>query len=85
VEKLGTGKNVIAKVKLRGGKKLEGYISSSDNTGFEMVEPTTGETFTILYSQVRQIKGKNNLTGTQIAWGVMIGLAILSLIMLGTD
>jgi hypothetical protein len=85
IEKLGTGTETSVTVKLRDKMKLEGYISDINESDFDLTNRSTGKTQHILYSQVKQIKGKNNLTGEQIAWGVIIGVAILSIIMLGTD
>jgi hypothetical protein len=59
IAKLGTGKNAKAKIKLKDGTKLKGYVSEFKDSGFALTNEETGISKEILYSQVEQIKGQN--------------------------
>jgi len=74
IAKLGTGPDARIEVKLRDKTKLKGYISESNDEGFVVVDEKTGSATKVLYPQVKKVKGKNNLTGEQIALGVAIAI-----------
>lgn len=80
VQKLGTGAEARAEVRLNDNRKIKGYIKEAGEKSFVLVEEKTG-TFTIIdYSEVKQLKGKNRLTaakvGITIAKGALIVAAV---------
>ncbi len=77
VSKLGVGKEAQVEVKLRNKTKLKGYISEAGEDSFVVINAKTGESSTVIYPSVKQIKGNNHSLGVQIAIGVAITAAIL--------
>lgn len=76
ITKLGTGTNARIKVKLLDGTKLKGYVSEVNEDSFTVLNDKTNTTTQILYSQAKQVKGKNNLTGTVIGVAIVIALIV---------
>lgn len=72
IRALGTGELARVRLKLKDGKKLEGYISESGEESFVVTTPRTGVTTTVAYPQVGQVRGHNLSTGAKIAIGVGI-------------
>ena len=79
IAKLGTGHEARIEIKLHDKRKLKGYISESGGEGFVIVDDKTSTTNWVTYSQVKQIKGRNNLNGEKIAIAVVL-LALLTVI-----
>jgi len=77
IRALGTGEQARVRLKLKDGKRLEGYISGSGEESFVVTSPGTGATTTVAYPQVGQVKGHNLSTGAKIAIGVGILAAIV--------
>ncbi len=78
VVKLGTGLDARVMVKLRDKTKIKGYVSEVQEKGFVVVNDKTGTSTQILYSQVKSVKGRNNLTGVQI--GIIAAVVVLIVI-----
>jgi hypothetical protein len=77
VTKLGTGREARVNVKLRDTTKIKGYISKVGEDGFVVINDKTKTVTQIPYSKVKQVQGKNNLTGEQI-----LGVAVVALILI---
>jgi hypothetical protein len=75
ITKLGTGRDARISVKLRDNTKLKGYVGGLREEAFSVVVDKSGASADVPYSQVKSIRGKNNLTGRQI--GAIAGFAIL--------
>lgn len=67
ITKLGTGTEAKVRLKLKDKTKLKGYISEAGTDTFTVIEAKNGAATVVAYSQVKQAKGRNNLTGKQIA------------------
>ena len=80
IARLGTGPNARIEINLRDGAKLKGYVRESDATHFVVADAKTGAATTVLYPQVRKVKGNNLSTGVKIAIGVGVGVGILLLV-----
>ena len=80
IAKLGTGPDARVEVKLRDKTKLKGYISEVGNQSFAVVDDKTGSAVTVVYPQVKQVKGNNLSTGAAIAIGIGIGIGIIVLL-----
>jgi small nuclear ribonucleoprotein (snRNP)-like protein len=76
ITEVGIGSNARVDIKLRNKRKIKGYVTEKTKSSFVVMEDTTGLSTEIPYSQVKQIKGKNNLTGEEIAL-VTIGAAVV--------
>jgi hypothetical protein len=76
IAKMGTGEKAKAKIKLRSGEKLKGYISSSGENDFALTDKKSGKTTTIAYSDVDEIKKPGLSQGTKIA--LIVGIAVVA-------
>jgi hypothetical protein len=81
VAKLGVGEAAVVEVTLRDKSKVKGYISRADSEGFTVANPKTSAATTVVYPNVKSIKGKNLSTGAKIAIGVGIAAAIVFVIL----
>ena len=79
IAKLGTGKDSLVKVKLRDGTRLNGYLSEVNENSFVVTDRKTGAATTVLYPQVKQVKGNNLSSGAKIAIaiGALLALTIV--------
>ena len=80
IQKLGTGREAVVKVKLRDKRKVQGYVSQAGEDSFSVTDAKTGATTDVLYGQVAQVKGNNLSTGQKIAIGVVIAAAVVLVI-----
>ena len=76
VAKMGTGEKAKAKIKLRSGEKLKGYISSAGENDFTLTDKKTGQSKTIAYSDVDEIKKPGLSQGMKIA--IIVGIAVVA-------
>lgn len=81
INKLGAGKEVRVKLKMKDGTRLKGYISEINEDSFIVVD-SSGKADSVSYSGVKRVTGKNNLNGTKIALGVLIAVAIFAIFVL---
>ena len=73
ISKLGIGKDARVEIKLRDKTKLKGYVGEAGEDSFIVISDKTGESTSVAYSAVKQVKGNNLHIGVKIA----IGFAIL--------
>lgn len=83
--KLGTGPETKLKVTLKDKTKLEGYIVSSDEQQFVVMNKRTQTEVTVPYGGVKQVKGNNLNTAVQIAIGVGVFLLVIALLLSQKD
>ena len=76
VAKMGTGEKAKAKIKLRSGEKLKGYISSAGENDFVLTDKKSGKATTIAYSDVDEIKKPGLSQGMKIA--IIVGIAVVA-------
>src|SRR5947207_14844285 len=76
VAKMGTGEKAKAKIKLRSGEKLKGYISNAGENDFTLTDKKTGQSKTIAYSDVDEIKKPGLSQGMKIA--IIVGIAVVA-------
>ncbi|HEX8475546.1 MAG TPA: hypothetical protein VF666_16075 [Pyrinomonadaceae bacterium] len=81
IDKLGVGEKARINLKLRDGRKLEGYVHQTGDDDFVIVEKKTGQRMTIAYEDVQKVKGRDSSTGKQIAIGVAAGVGAYFLAM----
>ena len=89
VAKRGVGKKARVTVKLQDGSKLKGYISQAGEDSFTLTDSKTGQTRTLAYGDVTQVKKQGGLSLVAkigIALGIAVGaLALLYGIGCGND
>ncbi len=81
VAKLGTGPKAKIDLKLKDGAKLKGYIAEINEENFVVMVSKTGQSISVLYSNVKQIKGNNLSTGTIITIGIIAFFVLLFVIL----
>lgn len=81
IQKLGTGRNAVVKIKLYSDTEYKGYVSRASDDNFEITD-TAGTPHLVRYDDVRSIGGKNMSTGAKIGIGVGIGAGVTLLILL---
>lgn len=79
VSKIGTGPKAKVEVKLRDSTKLKGYIGSSDNDSFSLVDEKRGASRDIVFTDVDRVKKRGGFgSGALIAIvAAGVGAAIL--------
>jgi hypothetical protein len=82
IRKLGTGDAARVELKLWDGKKLRGYIRDAGQESFVVTDEKTGAFETVAYSQVKQVKGHNNLTAAKVGLTLAKGAAIVGAVAL---
>lgn len=78
IAKLGSGPDARVKLKLKDGTKIKGYVAETGEDQFVVMNTETGQTVTVLYPSVKQVKGNNLSSGVIILIGV--GVAILFIV-----
>lgn len=74
VESLGVGPNARVEVKLRDNTKLKGYVSAAEQDSFTVTNSKTGETRTVAYTDVSEVKKPGGGLSTK-SW-IIIGAAV---------
>jgi short subunit dehydrogenase-like uncharacterized protein len=81
VAKRGTGPKAKVKVKLKDQTKLKGYISNASGDSFTLSDSKTGQTRTLAYSDVAEVKKQGGLSlAAKIGIGVGAGIGVLGLL-----
>lgn len=83
IARLGVGTDARIKLKLRDGRKIEGYISQISDESFVVTNARTNASTTVLYPQVKQVKGNNLSSGVKFAIGAAVVVVILLLLFHG--
>ncbi|HXI22592.1 MAG TPA: hypothetical protein VNG71_01875 [Pyrinomonadaceae bacterium] len=81
VAKMGTGEKAKAKVKLRSGEKLKGYISSAGENDFVLTDKKSGKATTIAYADVDEVKKPGLSQGAKIALIVVVAVVATAAIL----
>jgi hypothetical protein len=74
VSKVGTGEKAQVKVRMKVGRALKGYISSSDDAGLTLV--TKERTRTIAYAEVASVEKKGMHPAVMVA--IVVGVVAVS-------
>jgi hypothetical protein len=77
--KLGTGKDALVRVELKGKTKIEGYLSEAGADSFTVTD-REGKATTVPYRDVKKAHGNNLSTGAKIAIGAGVAAAVVLLI-----
>ena len=78
IQKLGIGPKANVELKLHDGTRRKGYIIEAHDNHFMVVDRKTNAISTINYRDIKQIKGKNELTATKIGLTVVKGVAVVA-------
>jgi hypothetical protein len=74
------GKKSRVTVKLQDGSKLKGRITQAGEDSFTLTDSKTGQTSTLSYKDVTEVKGQGLSLGAKIAIGV--GIAVVALVII---
>lgn len=80
IVKLGTGSDVRVTVKLKDGRKINGYVSETKSDNFILLDFKTGSATEIEYSDVKSVKRNHDLskgTAIVVAIGFFVGMGAL--------
>ena len=81
VAKRGTGEKARVVVKLQDGSKLKGHVSQAGNDSFTLTDSKSGQTRTLSYNDVAQIKEPGGLPlGAKIGLGMGALVGVLALV-----
>ena len=81
VAKRGTGEKARVVVKLQDGSKLKGYVSQAGDDSFTLTDTKSGQTRTLSYSDVAQVKKPGGLPlGAKIGIGMGALVGVLALV-----
>src|SRR5215510_5092366 len=79
VAKRGTGPKAKVTVKLKDKTRLKGYISNASGDSFTLSDSKTGQTKTLAYSDVAEVKKQGGLSlAAKIGIGVGVGVLALT-------
>ena len=78
IAKRGVGEKARVEIKLRNGKTIKGYASSAGQDDFRLTDRKTGQTTTVAYADVVDVKkpGLSNLTKIAIFAGIGVAVVI---------
>jgi hypothetical protein len=79
--KLGSGESARLVIKMRDKTKLAGFVREAGQDSFVLTDMKTGESRSVAYADVTQVKGQNLSTGTKVLIGVGIAVAVLIIIL----
>jgi sRNA-binding regulator protein Hfq len=74
------GKKSRVTVKLQDGSKLKGNITQAGEDSFTLTDAETGQTRTLVYRDVAEVKGQGLSMSTKILIGVGIAVGVLVII-----
>lgn len=77
----GVGESARLAVKLRNKAILGGYLQSTGEESFVLTNLKTGDSTTVAYGEVTQVRGQNLSTGAKIAIGIAIGVAAVLIVL----
>lgn len=81
VAKRGTGPKAKVTVKLKDKTKLKGYISETSNDSFTLADSKTGQTRTLNYQDVAEVKKQGGMSlAAKIGIGFGVGVGALALL-----
>ena len=81
ITKLGIGEKARAQIKLRNGQKIKGYVSNAGEKDFALTDGKSGQTTTIAYTDVVEVKKPGMTKRTKILIGVGIGVVATAAIL----
>jgi len=77
IAQLDIGKDAKVEIKLKDGKKLNGYLSEVKESSFVLTSDDNGMSEESQYAQVKQVKGKNSKRGKRIRRSIFVIGAIV--------
>ena len=81
ITKLGIGEKARAQIKLRNGQKIKGYVSNAGERDFALTDGKSGQTTTIAYADVVEVKKPGMSKRSKILIGVGIGIVATAAIL----
>jgi len=81
ITRLGVGEKARAQIKLRNGQKIKGYVNNASEDNFSLTDRKSGQTTTIAYADVVDVKKPGMTKRTKIIIGVTIGVVATAAIL----
>ena len=72
ISKLGSGNEALVAVRLANRTAVKGYVAEIAPESFLIIDPTTGESNRVSYTQINRLQGVNLDTGVQVSHGLGI-------------
>lgn len=82
VQRRGVGERSRVRVTLHDGSELKGYINKIEADSFRLTDPHNGKVETVLYTEVRKVKGPGLSKPAEVLIGVGLVAAVIGLIFL---
>ena len=80
VQKRGVGEKSRVRVILHDGSELRGYISKIEADSFSLTDPRSGRIDTVLYTDVKSVKGPGLSKPAEVLIGVGLVVAVIGII-----
>jgi hypothetical protein len=80
IAKLGVGEKARAQITLGNGQKIKGYVTSAGDDNFTFTERDSGQTKTVAYADVIEVKKPGLSKGAKIGIGVGIGAGVTAVV-----
>ena len=84
ITRLGAGPGARVRLKLRDGRRVEGYISQINEGSFVVIDTKANTATTVAYPQVKQVKGNNLSSGVKFAIGAAVVVVLLLILFHGS-
>lgn len=81
IARLGVGEKARAQIKLRNGQKVKGYVSKAGDDSFSLTDRKSGQSTTIAYADVVEVKKPGMSQRTKVLIGVGIGVVATAAIL----
>lgn len=81
ITRLGIGEKARAQIKLRNGQRIKGYVSNVGEKDFALTDGKSGQTTTISYADVVEVKKPGMSKRTKILLGVGLGVVATAAIL----
>ena len=80
IAKLGVGEKARAQITLRNGQRIKGFVSSAGQNDFAFTERGSGQSTTVAYADVVEIKKPGLSTGAKIGIAAAIGVGVTAIV-----
>ncbi|HVG33271.1 MAG TPA: hypothetical protein VM911_09330 [Pyrinomonadaceae bacterium] len=80
VRRSSTGEKKVVRVRLLDGREIKGYIAQAGEDKFLMTDEKTGQSTSVAYAEVKQIRGKGLSTFQKVAIGWVAAGLLLTIV-----
>jgi hypothetical protein len=80
ISKLGSGNDALVAVRLANRTAVKGYVAEIAPDSFLLIDPATGESNRVAYTQINRLQGVNLDTGVQVSHGLGVRSKLVKLL-----